>query len=77
MKGRLDQVHLKDWGIKEDRIMFRELGEGSVDWVEVVKACKAAGTKDFIVEQDSCPATNDPFRSLAISRKYLKKELGI
>jgi len=77
LKGRLDQVHLKDWGIKNNGIMFRELGEGSVNWPAVVKACKASGTKDFIVEQDACPATNDPFLSLAISRKYLKKVIGL
>ena len=77
MAGRLDQVHLKDWGIKDNGLIFRELGEGCVNWPAVVKACKAAGTKDFIVEQDSCPMTNDPFLSLAMSRKYLKKVIGL
>lgn len=71
MKGRLDQVHLKDWGIRDDQPIWRAVGEGGIDWPAVIKACKAAGTKHFIVEQDSCPITSDPFLSLAISRKNL------
>ena len=72
MKGRLDQVHFKDWGIINDQPAWREIGEGGIDWVSVYKACKASGTTDFIVEQDSCPVTNDPFLSLSISRKNIK-----
>lgn len=71
MKGRLDQVHLKDWGVRDDQPVWRAIGEGGIDWPAVIKACKAAGTKHFIVEQDQCPITNDPFLSLAISRKNL------
>ncbi|MCL1856147.1 MAG: sugar phosphate isomerase/epimerase [Kiritimatiellaeota bacterium] len=73
MKGRLDQVHFKDWGIANDQMIFREVGEGSVNWPAVIKACKAAGTRHFIVEQDACPVTNDPFKSIAISRANLTK----
>lgn len=76
MAGRLDQVHLKDWGIKNNEPVWRAIGEGGIDWPAVLKACKKAGTKYYIVEQDSCPLTNDPFLSLSISRKYLKS-LGL
>lgn len=74
--GRMDQVHLKDWGIwrLEDgsrRPEFRALGEGSLDWPTIVKACKKAGVKDFIVEQDNQIATGNPFIEYGISRKYL------
>ncbi len=72
MKGRLDQVHLKDWGILDDQEIWRAIGEGGIDWRSVFKACKAAGTRHYIVEQDSCPVTNDPFLSLAISRKNIR-----
>jgi len=72
MKGRLDQVHLKDWGIVDGQLALREVGEGCINWPVVIKACKAAGTRDFIVEQDACPLTNDPFKSIAISRKNLQ-----
>lgn len=73
MKGRLDQVHLKDWGIINNIPEFRAVGEGAIDWPAVIKACKAAGTKDFIIEQDSFAVTNDPFLSYAISRKNVAK----
>ncbi|OGV63918.1 MAG: hypothetical protein A2498_09630 [Lentisphaerae bacterium RIFOXYC12_FULL_60_16] len=73
MKGRLDQVHLKDWGVKNNEPIWRAIGEGGINWPAVIAACKASGTRDFIVEQDSCPITNDPFRSMAISRQNLKK----
>ena len=76
MKGRMDQVHLKDWGLIGGEFAFRALGEGRINWPAVVKACKKGGTHTFIVEQDSCKATNDPFRSLQISREYLKGFLG-
>ena len=77
MKGRLDQVHLKDWGIIDDKPEFRAIGEGSLDWAAIIKAAKASGSTDFIVEQDSCPATNDPFLSYSISRKNLKEKFGM
>ena len=76
LKGRLDQVHLKDWGILNNEPIWRAIGEGGIDWAAVIKACKASGTKYFIVEQDTCPVTNDPFLSLAVSRKNLLK-LGL
>lgn len=71
LKGRLDQVHLKDWGVLDNQPVWRAIGEGGIEWPAVIKACKASGTTDFIVEQDSCPVTNDPFLSLAISRRNL------
>ena len=72
MKGRMDQVHFKDWGILGDAPAFRAVGEGSIDWPEVIKAGKAGGTKDFIVEQDACEVTKDPFVSYAISRENMR-----
>lgn len=72
MRNRLDQVHLKDWGVKDDQPVWRAIGEGGIDWQAVFQACKKAGTKHYIVEQDSCPITNDPFLSLAVSRKNIR-----
>ena len=49
MKGRMDQVHLKDWGLIGGEFAFRALGEGRINWPAVVKACKKAGvTPDFL-----------------------------
>ncbi len=76
LKGRLDQVHLKDWGVLNDQPVWRALGEGGIEWPDVIKACKSSGTQYYIVEQDACPVTGDPFLSLAVSRAYLKTILG-
>lgn len=76
MKGRMDQVHFKDWGIINWEPVWRALGEGGIDWPAVAKACLKGGTHTFIVEQDECPLTNDPFKSLKVSREYLRGFLG-
>ena len=72
LKGRLDQVHLKDWGVLADQPVWRAIGEGGICWPSVFKACKTAGTSFYIVEQDECPITNDPFLSLAVSRRNIR-----
>lgn len=72
MNGRMDQVHLKDWSLIDGEFSFRALGQGRINWPAIITECQKGGTHTFIVEQDSCRATNDPFKSLAISREYLK-----
>jgi len=74
LKGRLDQVHLKDTVMLEGQgAVFAEVGEGNLNWPAILKACRSAGTKHYIVEQDLCPITKDPFKSLAISLRNLHK----
>lgn len=72
MKGRMDQVHLKDWSLINGEFTFRALGEGRINWPDVIAACIEGGTHTFIVEQDTCNATGNPFASLGISRRYLE-----
>jgi sugar phosphate isomerase/epimerase len=71
-KGRIPAIHLKDMGIKSaDRSQFMmEVGEGNLNFPEIIKACKEAGTKWHIIEQDEC--YRDPFESVEISLKNLK-----
>jgi sugar phosphate isomerase/epimerase len=70
-KGRVPAVHFKDLGIKEGNAPFMmEVGEGNLDWPSILAACKTAGVKWHIVEQDVC--YRDPFESLEISLKNLK-----
>jgi sugar phosphate isomerase/epimerase len=73
VKGRMDQVHLKDWAILANEPAWTEVGEGNLNWPAILGACKAARVKTYIVEQDQCPVTNDPFKSIAISLKNLRK----
>lgn len=70
--GRMDQVHLKDFAVIENTPVFAEVGEGNLNWSAILEACREAGVKHYIVEQDACPVTEDPFRSLEISLKNLK-----
>ena len=72
MKGRLDQVHIKDFAMLNAEPNWTEAGEGNLNMPAILKACKAAGVKDYIVEQDTCVLTQNPFRSLEISYNNLQ-----
>jgi sugar phosphate isomerase/epimerase len=72
MKGRMDQVHFKDWAILNNEPAWTEVGEGNLNWPAIVAACKAARVHTYIVEQDNCPVTNDPFKSIATSYRNLR-----
>ncbi|MBR4889061.1 MAG: sugar phosphate isomerase/epimerase [Clostridia bacterium] len=54
-----------------NRIEFAEIGQGNLDWPEIIEAGLAAGAKYLIVEQDSTYG-RDEYESLAISAEYLK-----
>jgi sugar phosphate isomerase/epimerase len=59
--GRVPCVHLKDMGITADKQQqMREIGEGNLNFAGIIPACKKAGTKWFIIEQDNCNGL-DPF----------------
>ncbi len=72
LKGRLPQLHLKDYRINAaNEIEFAEIGYGNLNWDEILKAAEAAGCEWYIVEQDICPGS--PFDSLKMSLDYLVK----
>ena len=48
-----------------------EIGEGNLDWADVLFACARSGAELLIVEQDIC--RRDPFESLAVSRRGLER----
>ncbi len=70
LKGRAPCVHLKDMTMKGRDQIMAEVGEGNLDWPEILEACVEAGAEWYIVEQDTCQ--RDPFESLAISFRNLK-----
>ncbi|MBI3946179.1 MAG: sugar phosphate isomerase/epimerase [Armatimonadetes bacterium] len=70
LKGRAHVVHVKDMAVREGKPTFAEIGEGNLDWPGILDACKEAGTRWHIVEQDTCPG--DPFDSLAISFRNMR-----
>jgi sugar phosphate isomerase/epimerase len=67
--GRTPTVHLKDMTVVDGDPAMAEVGEGNMDWTDLLAACREAGVRSLIVEQDYCQ--RDPFESLAISRRNL------
>ena len=75
LAGRQPVIHLKDMmmlpgdGPRPDQAMA-EVGEGNMNFVGILEACKRAGVQWYAVEQDICQ--RDPFESLAISYRNLR-----
>ena len=69
--GRAMAVHFKDLKVSPDNPQeMAEIGEGKLDWDEIIRACDEAGAKWALVEQDIC--RRDPFESMKMSYDYLK-----
>lgn len=72
LKGRMEVIHFKDMAVGLDmKPIMSEVGEGNLNWKDIIDACKDIGVKWAPVEQDICK--RDPFESLSISLKNLKK----
>jgi len=73
---RVEYLHLKD-GTEEGmrKYEFLELGKGIVDLPAVIDVVKSADIEWYVVEQDRTNRT--PKESMAISREYLRTELGL
>ena len=71
LKGRQILVHFKDMILpSQDTQGTLPVGEGSLDWPEILDACRQAGVQWVIVEQDYCQP--DPFECIGRSCEYLK-----
>ena len=70
LRGRAPTVHVKDMDVSEGQPVMAEVGEGNLDWPDVLAACRDAGVEWLIVEQDE--SRRNPFESLAISRRNLR-----
>jgi sugar phosphate isomerase/epimerase len=73
LSGRAPLVHLKDVAVVGGRVVPAEIGEGNLDWLEILPACRDAGTEWLVVEQDE--TARDPLESLAISYRNLNRFL--
>ena len=70
--GRVPCVHFKDLGMRDGKThQMREVGEGNLNWPRILQACKAAGVKWYIIEQDDCNGV-DPFECVERSLKNLQ-----
>ncbi len=76
MRERLPLLHIKDYGVNEERrAVYREIGQGNLDWPAIISAAEESGCQWYIVEQDADWADDDPFKSLQMSLDYIKANL--
>jgi sugar phosphate isomerase/epimerase len=73
LKGRVPLLHLKDMTVVDGSVMQTEVGNGNLDWPEILSASREAGTEWLIVEQDE--TERDSLESLAISYRNLAELL--
>jgi sugar phosphate isomerase/epimerase len=70
-RGRVPLVHLKDMVVVGGRTIDTEIGEGNLDWTEILQACRDAGTEWLVVEQDQ--PQRDPMESVETSYVNLER----
>jgi sugar phosphate isomerase/epimerase len=78
MAGRTSVLHFKDFSIKindknESIPEFSEIGEGNLNWPEILKACKETGVRWYVFEQDTPRGDRDIFESIKITFNNMKK----
>ncbi len=78
--GRMPVVHFKDFALVQDgnefKPVFCEVGEGNLDWPEIIRACEETGVGFYSVEQDQPYGGKSIFESIRISFDNLRK-LGV
>lgn len=70
LRDRMCVVHLKDMAMEGSKQLFAEVGEGNLEWEDILRACEEAAIEWYIIEQDTCQ--RDPFASLKISLDNLR-----
>ena len=73
LSGRIATLHLKDMQRANGDVTFAEVGRGNLWWDGILPQAKAAGVRNFVVEQDAC--AGDPLDSIRISLSYLQSKL--
>lgn len=68
--GRFPLVHVKDMDATPKRF-FTEVGQGTINFKEILADSDKAGIKHYFVEQDETPGS--PFASIKMSIDYLKQ----
>lgn len=83
--GRIECVHLKDYKVNfstnaEGKLsvapLFAPVGDGNINFKEIIPEMQKSGTKYFIVEQDNASLLPDTLGQVERSIKYLKKLKG-
>lgn len=80
LTGRVPLVHFKDMVIDKDHTggvhLMAPVGEGNLNWPGILAACKKAGTRWHIVEQDHHP-NGKPFENIAVSVRNMTEQMGL
>ncbi|MCL2128641.1 MAG: sugar phosphate isomerase/epimerase [Treponema sp.] len=73
LKGRIHIIHFKDFRVSGRTRQYAEIGEGNLDWDDIVPRCRKNGIPYAVIEQDGDFLTG-PFESLALSKKFLTEK---
>jgi sugar phosphate isomerase/epimerase len=79
LHDRVDYLHVKDLTLVRDEgeshphPFFAPVGEGNLDWHDILPAARDAGTTVWIVEQDAF--LRDPYDSLRSSHDFMRAAL--
>lgn len=74
LNGRIKVIHFKDYRIVKHIRQFAEIGEGNLDWDEIIAASTETNIPYAVIEQDA-DFLIDPFTSLAQSLTFLKQRV--
>ncbi len=69
--GQLPVIHVKDKEVANGQPVMAPVGEGNLDWTNLIPACERAGVEWYAVEQDEC--RRDPFDCLRSSCEFLSR----
>ena len=72
-KDKIACLHYKDLKVvKHKSQTYAEVGQGNLEWDEIIAASKESSAEFALVEQDKCD--KDPFEALKISYEFLKEK---
>jgi sugar phosphate isomerase/epimerase len=55
MAGRMPILHLKEMRVdREQNMYFAAIGDGNLDWPEIMQAAEEGGVEYAMYEQDNC-----------------------
>lgn len=72
--SRMPVIHVKDKEVADGQPVMAPVGEGNLDWANLLPACRKAGVEWYAVEQDVC--RRDPFDCLRSSFDFLRGAEG-
>jgi sugar phosphate isomerase/epimerase len=74
LAGRVPLVHMKDLGMVEGKQWTMEVGEGNMNFREILSACRDSSVEWFVVELDDC--IRDSLDALRISKQGLERAMA-